>query len=196
MTKYNDNHFTPTDHNAITRVTHVLDQAKDSLKINSKNNNKFNPSDEKMSSNQVQHVITPPIIPVNHPIVNLCQSYIESAFFQIDSAPSSSGTMQYINYKKGRIIKFIYFLDSSMGNGVKINIDLISPNNGRKSLINYVQGGNSFILGTFNSTELVFNVNQKIEIGEQIQITFSNGSANDCTVMAIADIKYGEEDFE
>ena len=195
MTKYDDNHFTPSDHNAITRAKYILDQAKESLKINSKNNNKFNPSDEKMSSNKVTHIIEPQKTPITHPIINLCQSYIESVFFQLDSAPSSSGTLQFLNHKKGRIVKFTYFLDSSMGNGVQINLDLISPNNCRKSLIKYVQGGNTFILGTFNSTVLEFKLNQKIEVGEQIQITYSNGSANDCTIMSIADIKYGEEDF-
>jgi hypothetical protein len=33
-------------------------------------------------------------------------------------------------------------------------------------------------------------------VGEQIQITYNNASGDDITVMAIADIKYGEEDFE
>ena len=196
MTKYNDNHFTPTDHNAITRAKYILDQAKESLKINSKNNNKFNPSDEKMSSNEVKHIIIPLKTPVIHPIVNLCQNYIESVFFQLDSAPSTQGTIEYNNYKKGRIIKFTYFLDSSMGDSVVVNVDLLSANKGRKSILNFVQGGNTFIKGTFNSTVLTFNVNQKIERGEEIQITYNNGSSQDVTIMAIVDIKYGEEDFE
>jgi len=38
MNKYNDNHFTPSDHNAISRIKNVVVNATDSLKINSKNN--------------------------------------------------------------------------------------------------------------------------------------------------------------
>lgn len=193
--KYNDNHFTPTDHNAITRVTHVIDQVKDSLRINNYSDNKFNPSDEKMSSNKVNHVAKNPIIPIKHPIVNLCQNYIESVLFQLDSAPGTSGTIQFNNTKQGRIIGFTYFLDSSMNDNVLVNVDVITGNLGRKSLLNWVNGGNTFIKGTNNSTVLKFHCNQQIFIGEQIQLTYANTSSQDCTIMAIADIKYGEEDY-
>jgi hypothetical protein len=192
---YNDNHFTPSDHNAITRVTHIIDKAKESLKINSVTDNNFIHSDENMSSRKYNPDIKKPIVPIKHPIVNLCQSYIESVFFQLDSAPGTSGTIQFNNNKQGRIIDFTYFLDSSMNDNVLVNIDLLSGNLGRKSLINFVQGGNTFIKGTNNSTVLKFNLNQQIFLGEKIQITYKNTSSQDCTIMAIANIKYGEEDY-
>jgi hypothetical protein len=194
--KYNDNHFTPSDHNAITRVTHVLVDDIKSLKINSKNNNIFTPTDENMSSNKSDHVLIPQKIEEKHPIINICQPYIESVLFQLDSAPSTNGTIQFNNIKKGRIVHFTYFLDSSMSDNVLVNIDLLSGNLGRKSLIQWVQGGNTFIKGTNNSTVLNFKLNQKIESGEQVQITYANTSTQDCTIMAICDFKYGEEDFE
>jgi hypothetical protein len=190
-----NNHFTPSDENAITRIKHVLVKAQESLKIDSKNNNKFIPSDENMSSNKVNHININPINPVKHPIVNLCEAYIESILFQLDSAPSTNGTIQFLNHKQGRIKKFTYFLDSSMNDNVLVNIDLISANGGRKSLFKTVQGGNTFIKGTNNSTKLEFYINQQIFRGEQVQITYTNTSTQDCTIMAIMDIKYGEEDF-
>lgn len=191
-----DNHFTPSDHNAISHVQHIVEKAKETLKINTNNDNKFIHSDENMSSRRVDPVVIPKKINEKHPIVNLCQSYIESVFFQYDSAPGTSGHIEFNNIKKGRIVHFTYFLDSSAGDNVVVNIDLISPNKGRKSIIQWVAGGNTFIKGTFNNQKLDFNVNQKIETGEQIQLTFNNTSSNDVTLMAIVDIKYGEEDFE
>lgn len=196
MKSYNNNHFTPSDENKSSRkVTHVIDDIKESLHINSSNNNKFTPSDEKMSSRKKTNSVIQPQIPVKHPIVNLCMPYIESVFFQLDSAPGTSGTIQFNNHQQGRIVDFTYFLDSSMNDNVLVNVDKISGNNGRKSLIKFVQGGNTFIKGTNNSTLLKFNVNLQILKGEKIQITYNNTSSQDCTIMAIANIKYGEEDF-
>jgi hypothetical protein len=196
LKSYNNNHFTPSDENKSSRkVTHVIDDIKESLHINSSNNNKFTPSDEKMSSRKKTNSVIQPQIPVKHPIVNLCMPYIESVFFQLDSAPGTSGTIQFNNHQQGRIVDFTYFLDSSMNDNVLVNVDKISGNNGRKSLIKFVQGGNTFIKGTNNSTLLKFNVNLQILKGEKIQITYNNTSSQDCTIMAIANIKYGEEDF-
>lgn len=195
-TSTTDNHFTPSDHNAITRVTHIMEQLKENLKIAPKNNNTFNHSDHLADSNRVNITTIQPKGITIHPIVNLCQNYEESAFFQIDSAPGTNGTIQFNNMKKGRIIGFTYFLDSSMNDNVLVNVNLISPNKGRESLLNWVQGGNTFIKGTNNSTVLNFHVNMKIETGEAIQITYANTSSQDCTIMAIANLKYGEEDFE
>jgi len=193
---YNDNHFTPSDEKQSSRrITHVVDTIKESLGINSTNNNKFTPSDENMSSNKVNHIPKYPIVPIKHPIVNLCQSYIESVFFQLDSAPGTNGTIQFLNHKQGRIVKFTYFLDSSMNDNVLVNVDLLSGNLGRKSLFKFVQGGNTFIKGTNNSTKLEFHINQQVFLGEQVQITYNNTSSQDCTIMAIMDIKYAEEDF-
>lgn len=144
----------------------------------------------------VNHIIKTPVKPVEHPIVNLCQNYIESVFFQYDSAPGNNAVIAFNNDKKGRIIKFTYFLDSSAGDAVTIWVDKISANNGKESLLNYVQGGNTYIKGTFNNQKLDFNLNMKILNDEKIQLTIQNASANDVTIMAIAEIKYGEEDFE
>jgi hypothetical protein len=192
---YQNNHFIPSDHNAISRAKTILVKAKESLKITSTNDNKFIPSDENASSNKVNHVNIQPNNTLKHPIVNLCQSYVESVFFQLDSFPGTSGTIQFNNQQQGRIVKFTYFLDSSMNDNVLVNVDLVTGNKGRKSLLNWVQGGNTFIKGTNNSTVLTFNLNMQVFKGEQIQITYANTSAQDCTIMAIADIKYGEEDF-
>jgi hypothetical protein len=144
----------------------------------------------------VQHIITPKDPPIKHPIVNLCQNYNESVFFQYDSAPGNNAVIAFNNDKKGRIIKFTYFLDSSAGDAVTVWVDKISANNAKESLLNYVAGGNTFIKGTFNTQKLEFNLNMKILNDEQIQLTIQNASANDVTIMAIADIKYGEEDFD
>jgi hypothetical protein len=193
---FGDNHFKHSDENMSSRrITHVVDAVKESLNINVEGDNKFTPSDEQMSSNKVNHILEKPINPIKHPIVNLCMPYIESVFFQLDSAPGTSGTIQYVNHEQGRIIKFIYYLDSSMSDNVKINVDIISRNTGRKSLLKWVDGGNSFIKGTNNSTILEFQCNMQIFNGEQIQITYANTSTQDCTIMAMADMKFGEEDF-
>lgn len=194
--KYNDNHFKPSNHILDTdRVKHVFVQAKESLKINSKTDNHFNPSDEDLSQRKKTNFVNQPENPIKHPIVNLCQSYIESVFFQLDSAPSTNGTIQFNNTKQGRIIKFTYFLDSSMNDNVLVNVDLVGRRKDRDSLVNFVQGGNTFIKGTNNNTALKFNLNMQIFKGDMIQITYNNTSTQDCTIMAIADIKYGEEDF-
>lgn len=148
-----------------------------------------------MSSRKPERINMVNPVPVKHEIVNLCQSYVESVFFQLDSAPSTAGTIQFNNKSIGRIIKFTYFLDSSMNDNVLVNVDLISGNKGKKSLLNWVQGGNTFIKGTNNNTVLTFNCNMMIQKDEAIMITYTNTSSQDCTIMAIADIKYREEDF-
>lgn len=144
----------------------------------------------------VQHVITPKDEPIKHPIVNLCQPYIESIFFQYDSFPHTNGMIEFNNDKQGRIVKFTYFLDSSMGDPVTVLPELIKANLHATPLLQYVAGGNQKILGTFNSMALPFQLNMKIKNDEKIRLTFVNASDNDVTIMAIADIKYGEEDFE
>lgn len=145
---------------------------------------------------RVKHVIREPKTVLQHPIVNLCQQYVESVLFQLDSAPNTNAIIAFNNDKKGRIIKFTYFLDSSAGDAVTVFPEKVSANLGKEALINYVQGGNTFIKGTFNTQALEFNLNMKIENDEKVQLTIQNASANDVTIMAVLDIKYGEEDWE
>lgn len=190
-----NNHFTPSDHNAISRVTQrIIVPNKESLKMQS-NDNKFTPSDEEMSSRKPERINMVNPKPVKHQIVNLCQSYIESVLFQLDSAPNTQGHFEFHNKHLGRIVHFTYFLDSSMNDNVLVNVDLLSGNRGLKSLINWTAGGNTFIKGTNNSMALNFKCNMMIKPDEEIRITYSNTSSQDCTIMAIADIKYNEEDF-
>ena len=98
-----DNHFTPTDHNAISRVTQrIIVPDKTSLKMQS-NDNKFTPSDENMSSRKPDRINMVSPKPVKHQIVNLCQSYIESVLFQLDSAPNTQGHFEFHN----KILKIV-----------------------------------------------------------------------------------------
>jgi hypothetical protein len=159
------------------------------------NPNKHN-SDCECGKDRVNLIGKQQVQPLKHPIVNLCMPYIESAFFQYDSAPNTNASIAFNNDKLGRIIKLTYFLDSGAGDNVVININKISANKGKESLINYVAGGNTFIKGTFIAQKLEFNLNMKIKNDEQIEISFVNGGANDITIMAIVDIKYSEEDFD
>jgi hypothetical protein len=140
--------------------------------------------------------ITQPKKPIEHPIVNLCEPYIESIFYQYDCFPLTNGEMIWNNDKVGRIVQFIYYLDSSMGDAVTVYLEKISPNGHVENLLQTPQNGNNYIKGTFNSTVLTFKLNMKIKNDDMVKIRFENASAADCTIMANMDIKYGEEDFE
>jgi hypothetical protein len=178
------------------KVKNVFGERLDALsnKLSYDNPNKNNSRCE-CGNSHTSNSITQPTQPAKHPIVNLCQSYIESVFFQYDSFPMTDGKIAFNNDKKGRIVKFTYFLDSSMGDSVTVWVNKISANNQKESLLNYVAGGNQYIKGTFNNQILEFNLNMPIKNDEQIEIVFENASASDVTIMALADIKYGEEDF-
>jgi hypothetical protein len=130
-----------------------------------------------------------------HPIVNLCEPYVETVFFQYDSFPFTNNEMVWNNDKVGRIVKFYYYLDSSMGDAVTVYVEKISANKKVQNLLNTPLNGNNYIKGTFNTVKLEFHLNMKILNDEQIRIRFDNASSQDCTIMASLDIKYGEEDF-
>lgn len=195
MTIYNDNHFTPSDHNKITRSKPMSQIERESQRLSINEKNKFIPSDENKSSRKYTPIVNQPIQPSKHPIVNLCEAYTESVFFQLDSFPSTSGTIQFNNQKKGRIKKVTYFLDSSMNDNVTVYLFVVTANGGQQNLLNYVQGGNTYIKGTNNSMPLEFNVNIPIYAHDQIKIQYTNNSVQDCTIMMIANIKYEEVDF-
>jgi hypothetical protein len=177
------------------RVKNIVAERLDGLKnsIEYDNPNKHNSSCD--CGDRGTNSVTQPKKPVTHQIVNLCQSYIESVFFQYDSAPATSGSIAFNNDKLGRIIKLTYFLDSGAGDNVTININKISANKQSQSLLNFVAGGNTYIKGTFIAQKLEFKCNMPIKNDEQVQISFVNAGANDITIMAILDIKYAEEDF-
>jgi hypothetical protein len=180
------------------RVQNIKSEHSD---VNQKNEKYDNPN-HFFGGNSLSHldrstpIINKPIEPTKHPIVNLCQPYIESVFYQYDCFPMTNGEMIWNNDKIGRIIQFTYYLDSSMGDSVTVYIEKISPNGHVESLLNTPQNGNNYIKGTFNSTVLTFKLNMKIKNDDMIKIRFENASAADCTIMANMDIKYGEEDFE
>jgi hypothetical protein len=180
------------------RVQNIKSEHSD---VNQKNEKYDNPN-HFFGGNSLSHldrstpIINKPIEPTKHPIVNLCQPYIESVFYQYDCFPMTNGEMIWNNVKIGRIIQFTYYLDSSMGDSVTVYIEKISPNGHVESLLNTPQNGNNYIKGTFNSTVLTFKLNMKIKNDDMIKIRFENASAADCTIMANMDIKYGEEDFE
>jgi hypothetical protein len=143
-------------------------------------------------------IVTQPKIPIIHPIVNLCEPYIESVFFQYDLFPHNSAQMDFKNDKQGRIVKFTYYLDVSMGDGCSVIPMIIKANGHATDLLNYPTStqGNHKIKGTFNSTVLEFHCNMKIKNDEIIRLVFDNTTASDVTIMAMVDLKYGEEDFE
>lgn len=180
----------------LDRVKNVLADRLDGIgkEINTGDPNKNNSScycgEDRTTNNGKQ-----PMPQLKHPIVNLCMPYIESVFFQYDSAPSTNAVIAFNNDKLGRIIKLTFFLDSGAGDNVVINIDKVSANLAKESLIQFVEGGNTFIKGTFIAQTLVFKLNMPIKNDEKVQISFVNGGANDITIMAVMDIKYGEEDF-
>jgi hypothetical protein len=180
------------------RVQHVKSLGND---VNQKNEKYDNPN-HFLGGNSLSHfdrvepIIKKPVEPTKHPIVNLCEPYIESVFYQYDCFPMTNGEMIWNNDKIGRIINLTYYLDSSMGDAVTVYIEKISPNGHVENLLNTPQNGNNYIKGTFNSTVLTFKLNMKIKNDDDIKIRFENASVNDCTIMASMDIKYGEEDFE
>jgi hypothetical protein len=140
-------------------------------------------------------IVTQPQKPPIHDIVNLCQSYIETVFYQYDAFPHTNNEMIWHNDKIGRIINFTYYLDSSMGDSVTIYIEKISINGHVENLLNTPMNGNNYIKGTFNTQELEFKCNMIIKNDDMVKVRFENASAADCTIMAKMDIKYGEEDF-
>lgn len=181
----------------IDKAKNILSKRLDEIKINDASDNlNKNLSDCECGTDRVNLIGNQPKQPLKHPIVNLCMPYIESVFFQYDSAPGTNAVIAFNNDKLGRIIKFTLYLDSGAGDNVIINCEKVSANLSKESLIQFVEGGNTFVKGTFISQTLVFNCNMKIKNDEKIQLTFSNAGVNDITIMAIADIKYAEEDFE
>jgi hypothetical protein len=140
-------------------------------------------------------IVTKPQEPVIHPIVNLCQPYIETVFFQYDCFPLTNAEMTWHNDKIGRIVGFTYYLDESAGDDVTTYIEKIGKNNSVTNLLNTPQNGNNYIKGTFNSTVLDFKCNLKIGNDDAVRVRFINASASDVTIMAKMEIKYGEEDF-
>jgi len=141
-------------------------------------------------------IITPKKEKIIHPIVNLCEPYIETVFFQYDSFPFTDNNMTWHNDNIGRIINFTYYLDSSMGDSVTVYLEKISPSGHVENLLQTPQNGNNYIKGTFNSMALEFKLNMKIKNDDMVRVRFINASAADCTIMAKMDIKYSEEDFE
>jgi hypothetical protein len=148
------------------------------------------------TDDRITPIITPQKTSIIHPIVNLCEPYIESVFYQYDSFPHTNNEMIWHNDKIGRIVKFTYYLDSSMGDSVTVYLEKISPNGHVENLLNTPQNGNNYIKGTFNSQTLEFKINMKIKNDDMVRVRFINASATDCTIMANMDLKYSEEDFE
>jgi hypothetical protein len=139
---------------------------------------------------------THPTPPPTHPIVNLCEPYIETIFFQYDSFPMTDNNMTWHNDGRGRIIGFTYYLDSSAGDSVTTYLEKISPSGAVENLLQTPANGNNYIKGTFNSTVLEFKLNMIIKNDDMIRVRFINNSASDVTIMAKMDIKYREEDFK
>jgi hypothetical protein len=142
------------------------------------------------------HIVNPQKEKIIHPIVNLCEPYIETVFYQYDSAPGTNNEMIWHNNKEGRIISFTYFLDSSAGDSVTVYIEKITPNGQVENILNTPANGNNYIKGTFNSTVLDFKMNMRIKDNDMIKVRFINASASDVTIMAKMDLKYDEEDFK
>jgi hypothetical protein len=160
------------------------------------NPNHFFGGNSQSCLDRAERIIEQPKEPIKHPIVNLCEPYIETVFFQYDSFPFTNNEMIWNNNKVGRIVNFTYYLDSSMGDSVTVYLEKISANGHIENLLQTPQNGNNYIKGTFNTVTLDFKCNMKIYNDEQIKVRFINASGQDCTIMAKAELKYGEEDFE
>jgi hypothetical protein len=148
-----------------------------------------------MLAQKIHDVLAPPIEIKKNPIVNLCEPKIESVFFQHDSASNTKGDLTFNNPVNGNVVKFIYYLDSSAGDSVTINIYKVGQNLKQENLLVYAQNSNNYIKGTFNNTVLTFNLNTTIKSQDKIIIHFENNSSNDVTIMASLDIKYEEGEF-
>jgi hypothetical protein len=159
------------------------------------NPNHFNGGNSLSHLDRSDYITTPQTKEVVHPIINLCEPYIESVFFQYDSFPHTDSYMQWNNDKIGRIIGLTYYLDSSAGDSVTTYVEKVSKNGNVTNLLNTPFNGNNYIKGTFNSVTLDFKCNMKIGNDDAIKVRFINASASDVTIMAKMEIKYGEEDF-
>jgi hypothetical protein len=126
-----------------------------------------------------------------------CKKYVESIFFQRDLFPLTDVQMLWTNTRKGRLIKFTYFLDSSMGDSVEVLAEKCDKHFLKQNILHIPEtNGQEMIKGTFNSTVLEFGVNLNLENQDKLQLTCVNGSASDVTIMAIFDIEYDEREGE
>jgi len=128
-------------------------------KYNYDNINKFFGGNSLSHLDRSNYITTQPKEKIIHPIVNLCEPYIETVFFQYDSFPHTDNKMIWHNDNIGRIINFTYYLDSSMGDSVTVYIEKISPSGHVENLLQTPQNGNNYIKGTFNSIALEFKFN-------------------------------------
>lgn len=179
------------------RVEHIESKKLDDEKsiVNHENLNKSNSSCE-CGGSRSNPINTQPTPPPQHPIVNLCEPYIETVFFQYDCFPNTNGFMTWHNDGLGRIINFTYYLDSSAGDDVTTYLEKVTPSGHVENLFQIPENGNNYIKGTFNSTVLDFKINMKIKNDDMVRVRFINNSASDVTIMAKMEIKYGEEDFK
>lgn len=126
-----------------------------------------------------------------------CKKYVESVFFQRDLFPLTNVQMLWTNQRKGRLIKFTYYLDSSMGDSVNVIAEKCDQHFLKQNILTIPEiNGQDVIKGTFNSTVLEFGVNLKMNIADKLQLTCVNGSALDVTIMAKFDIEYDEKEGE
>jgi len=130
--------------------------------------------------------------------MDCCEKYIESVLFQYDLFPMTNAKIYFDSYRNGKIKKVKYFLDSSGGDSVHVDYNLITKRGYSQSIIKFAEGGilggNRTIKGTFNSTVLEFETNMLIKNDDKIELNMINGSANDVTIMAVVDIEYMEGD--
>jgi len=125
--------------------------------------------------------------------VECCGEYVESVFFEVDAFPMTNGQMIFENPREGMIIGFTWYFDSSQNDNVRCNIDMKTRNN-QGSLLYYptsnVNGANTQFRGTNTTQEVEFLLQMPISYKDQLILTWNNASASDCTIMAVANIRY------
>jgi hypothetical protein len=121
---------------------------------------------------------------------NCCDSYVETVFFQYDLFPVTDVIIDYKVPTNCTIKKVIYFLDSSMGDDVRVTLNYINRSGLVQPLLLTPPTSNAHIRGTFNTQNLEFNTNIKMNRSDKIQLIANNASASDVTIMCLVDLLF------
>lgn len=126
---------------------------------------------------------------------NECEKYVETIYFQYDLFPVTDITLDYVIPENCKVKQVNYYLDSSMGDSVRVNLNYVDRLGAvRPILLNPILG-NNHIRGTFNSTILEFKTNLRLKRADKIQIYANNLSASDVTIMALIDLEFNTEEM-
>jgi len=118
-----------------------------------------------------------------------CGEYVESVFFQVLALTGTNGQMIFENPREGLIEEFTYFFDSSQDENVTSSFEVNTKNN-QGSLINFPTNSNTQFVGTNTTCKIEFKVQMQFNYRDRLIFTWDNSSLSDCTIMAIANIRY------